>query len=148
MRWTKTARRLLGLPASAVGFRNHVGNMICWNRETVKAMRSRIEISTGLNWMVALARTLQFSEYMLYGVFVREVLGYQAVDHLPSTVPLVKPSWGAQLGSDEAISEFFSHFDLDTIAVMIHSKDGLEPVNFRHHLLRVWEQTGSTVVPG
>ena len=142
-RWTQTARRLLGLPEFEGGFRNHVGNMICWNRETVRAMRSRIEMSTGLSWRIALARTLHFSEYMLYGVFVREGLGYQAVDHLPSAVPLVKPSWGARLGSDEAISEFFSHFDPHTIAVMIHSKDGIEPERFRHHLQRVWDQTSS-----
>ena len=42
-RWTATARRLLGLPAQDGGIRNHVGNMICWNRETVKAMQGRIE---------------------------------------------------------------------------------------------------------
>ena len=142
-RWTQTARRLLGLPGVEGGFRNHVGNMICWNRETVKAMRSRIEMSTGLSWKIALARTLHFSEYILYGVFVREGLGYQNVDHLPSAVPLVKPSWAMQLETDEAISEFFSHFDPATIAVMIHSKDGIEPERIRHHLQRVWDQTGS-----
>jgi hypothetical protein len=147
LRWTQTARRLLGLPESESGFRNHVGNMICWNRETVIAMRSRIERSTGLSWKIALARTLHFSEYMLYGVFVREALGYQATDHLPSTTPLVKPSWGTLLGSDEEISGFFSHFDSNTIAVMIHSKDGIEPERFRHHLQRLWDQTGLTVVP-
>jgi hypothetical protein len=142
-RWTLTARRLLGLPGFEGGFRNHVGNMICWNRETVKAMRNRIEMETGMSWRIALARTLHFSEYMLYGVFVREGLGYQAVDHLPSTVPLVKPSWAMQLGSDGALSEFFSGFDPATIAVMIHSKDGIEPERIRQHLQRVWDQTGS-----
>jgi len=49
-----------------------VGNMICWNRETVIAMRQRVETSTGMDWQVALCRTSSFSEYMLYGIFVRE----------------------------------------------------------------------------
>ena len=75
-RWTATARRLLGLPPHDGGIRNHVGNMICWNRETVKAMQRRIESRTGINWQVALARTFSFSEYMIYGIFVRELLGY------------------------------------------------------------------------
>ena len=38
-RWTATARRLLGLSPHGGVVRNHVGNMICWNRETVKAMQ-------------------------------------------------------------------------------------------------------------
>jgi hypothetical protein len=139
-RWTASARRLLGVAQSEGGYRNYVGNMICWNRETVKAMRERIELSSGANWQVAIARTPSFSEYMLYGVFVREVLGYDAVDHAPSAVPLVKASWGSPLMSDSAIDEFFAEFDAETVAVMIHSKDGVDPSRFRPHLERRWNE--------
>lgn len=137
-RWTATARRLLGLSRREDGHRNHVGNMICWNRETVKALQQRIEISTGLNWQVALARTPSFSEYILYGVFVREVLGYDAVDHAPSAVPLVKASWGMALTTDSAIDAFFAEFDPRAVAIMIHSKDGIDPARYRRHLERRW----------
>lgn len=138
-RWTATARRLLGLPAYDGGYRNHVGNMICWNRETIRAMQRRIEFSTGMNWQVALARVRSFSEYMIYGIFVREVLGYEAVDHEPSMVPLVKPSWDVKLTTDEAIDTFFADFDSHTVAVMIHSKDGIDPVRYRSYLQRRWD---------
>jgi Family of unknown function (DUF6492) len=138
-RWTATARRLLGLSQHSGFHRNHVGNMICWNREIVKAMRQRIENSTGMEWQVALARTPSFSEYMIYGIFVREVVGYSAAGHAPSTVPLVKPSWGEALTTDSAIDAFFAHFDARTVAVMIHSKDGIDPVRYRHHLERRWD---------
>jgi hypothetical protein len=137
-RWTATARRLFGLSQRSTQYRNFVGNMICWNRETVKAMRQRIETTTGVNWQVALARTLNFSEYMLYGVFVREVLGYDAVDHAPSAIPLVKPSWGTSLTSDAAIDAFFAEFDSRTIAVMIHSKDGIDPGRIRRSIQQKW----------
>lgn len=142
-RWTATARRLLGLSQHDDGYRNHVGNMICWNRDTVKAMQQRIESSTGMNWQVALARTPSFSEYMLYGVFVREVLGYAAVDHAPSSVPLVKASWGISLTSDTAIDAFFAEFDPRTVAVMVHSKDGIDPVRYRRHLERRWNDAAA-----
>ena len=137
-RWTGVARQLLGLPASDGGYRNHVGNMICWNRETVTAMRQQIERTTGLGWQVALARTLSFSEYMIYGVFVREMLGYDKVDHAPSTVPLVKPSWGVSLATDAAVDALFSNFDPRTVAVMIHSQDGIDVPRYRPHLERLW----------
>jgi hypothetical protein len=136
--WTATARRLLGLPQRDDGYRNHVGNMICWNRETVMAMQKRIETSTGMNWQIALARTPTFSEYMLYGVFVREVLGYDAVDHSSSTRPLVKPSWGTALTTETAVGAFFEEFDPQTIALMIHSKDPYDPVILRRYLERQW----------
>jgi len=137
-RWIAAAHRLLGLAQQEGGSRCHVGNMICWNRDVVKAMQDRIEISTGMKWQVALARTTSFSEYMIYGIFVREVLGYEAVNHAPSTVPLVKPSWGLPLTTILAIDEFFADFDPRTVAVMIHSKDGINPARYRHHLERLW----------
>jgi hypothetical protein len=137
-RWTAVARRLLGLSQHDGDYHGHVGNMICWNRETVKAMQQRIEATTGMNWQIALARTSSFSEYMLYGIFVREVLGYGAVNHAPSALPLVKPSWGVALTTDSAIQEFFADFDPRTVAVMVHSKDHVDSVRLRHHLERRW----------
>lgn len=137
--WTATARRLLGISPSDRGYRNFVGHLICWNRETIQAMQHRIESTTGTNWKLALARTSNFSEYMIYGSFVREVLGYGAVDHAPSTVPLVKQSWG-ELRNEQSAKTFFSHFDPRTIAVMVHSKDGVEPARFRPYLECLWRQ--------
>ena len=77
---------------------------------------------------------------MIYGIFVREVLGYNAVDHAPSTVPLVKASWNAALTTDSAIDAFFADFDPQTVAVMVHSKDGVDPARYRPHLERRWDK--------
>jgi hypothetical protein len=137
-RWTATARHLLGIRDHDGGYRNYVGNMICWNRETVKAVRERLEANTGMNWQVALARHVSFSEYMIYGTFVREVLEYVGVDHAPSGVPLVKPFWDVASAPDSAIDQFFSEFDPRTVAVMVHSKFRLDPARYRHHLARRW----------
>ena len=101
-------------------------------------MRQRIETTSSMSWQVTLARTLSFSEYMLYGIFVREVAGYRSVDHAPSAVPLVKPSWGLALGNDTALSAFFSDLDPRTVALMIYSKDGIAPDRYRPHLEHYW----------
>lgn len=137
-RWTSTARALLRLPQYDGGYRNHIGNMICWNREVVKAMQERIETSAGTNWQAALARNISFSEYMIYGVFVREMLGYNNVDHAPSSVPLVKPSWGLSLSTPSAMDKFFADFDSRTVAIMIHSKDRIDVETYRPYLERLW----------
>jgi hypothetical protein len=78
---------------------------------------------------------------MIYGIFVREVLGYDAVDHAPSSVPLVKASWHVPLTTDSDIEAFFADFDSRTVAVMIHSKDGVDPTRYRRHLERWWNDS-------
>jgi Family of unknown function (DUF6492) len=138
-RWTAVACRLLGLSEHEVSRRGYAGHMVSWNRETVKAMQQRIEKTTGSNWQVALARTRTFSEYMLYGIFVREVMGYDAVDHAPSTVPLVKGSWGVSVTTDSAIETLLADLDPRTVAVMVHSKDKNDPALLRRHLEQLWK---------
>jgi hypothetical protein len=137
-RWTATARRLLGLPESEGEYRNHVGYLICWNRDTIQALQRRIEHTTNTQWQLALARTFSFSEYMLYGIFVREVLGYNAANHAPSDIPLIKTLWGRGSTNDSEIDELFSDFDPQTVGIMVHSKDGIEPHQFRHRLEERW----------
>ncbi|MFZ0204666.1 MAG: DUF6492 family protein [Roseiarcus sp.] len=141
-RWTSSARLKLGLPEQDGGYRCHVGNMICWNRETVIAMRQRVETSTGMDWQAALCRMSSFSEYMLYGVFVREALGYEAVCHWPSDVPLVSGSWGTAMVTDLAIEGFLANCDDRAVAVMVHSKDENDPSRLRLHLQKRWERLG------
>jgi hypothetical protein len=137
-RWTATARRLLGLPQSEGGYRNYVGYLICWNRDTIEALQQHIEHITNTQWQLAVARTFSFSEYMLYGIFVREVLGYDATNHAPSDVPLIKPLWGRGSTNGSEIDDLFSDFDPQTIGIMVHSKDGIEPHQFRYRLEERW----------
>ena len=113
--------------------------MICWNRETIHALQGRIQAHSSLDWAIAVARESTFSEYVLYGVFVRELVGYDAVDHTPSAVPLVKASWGYDLTTENRMAAFFSKFDPRTVAVMIHSKDRIDLAGLRLHLERHWK---------
>jgi hypothetical protein len=137
-RWTVTSRSLLGLAHSEGEYRNHVGNMVCWNRDTIEALQQRIERVTHTQWQLALARTLSFSEYMLYGIFVREGLGYDAANHAPSGIPLIKALWshGSPKGSE--IDDLFCDFDPRTVGIMVHSKVGIEPHQFRSRLEDFW----------
>jgi hypothetical protein len=141
-RWTSASRRLLGLPVSETRYRNHVGYLVCWNRNTIEALQQRIELSTRTRWQLALARTLSFSEYMLYGIFVREVLGYSATNHAPSDVPLIKAIWSDGSTNGSEINSLFSDLDPRTIGIMVHSKDGIEPHQFRHQLEERWSTLG------
>ncbi len=140
-RWTDTACALFGLDVADVPVRNHVGNMICWRRDIALAMLELIRERGNRKWQTTLLKQSSISEYMLYGVFVRSVIGYEAAGHVPSTIPLVKPSWEHDIKSSAGLDEFFSEFEPETIAVMLHSKDNVPVTEYRHHLERIWAST-------
>jgi hypothetical protein len=136
-RWIERSKKLLGSDRLSSN-RSYVGALVCWQRSLVQRMQARVAEATGVAWEVAIARSRSFSEYTLYGAFVRDVLGYDHTDHAPSDVPLIKPAWGKEFDSDEALDRFFAEFDPRTIGVMIHSKDGIDPARYTRHLERLW----------
>ena len=139
--WTRSARCLLGIPASPDRHRGHVGVLIAWHRSMLGEMQRRIEATAGMPWQQPIARLRTFSEYVTYGTFVREVIGYAASPHAPSTVGLVKASWGNKLDSQTKLREFFSDLQPENIAVMVHSKDGVDPLAYRQHVEALWKSS-------
>jgi hypothetical protein len=69
-RWLETSHQLLGLPTPPFPASDFIGHIIFWDKQTTKALTERIEKVTGLEWVEALCKTREFSEYMLYGYFV------------------------------------------------------------------------------
>ena len=70
-RWVETSHELLGLPTPPLPASDFIGHIIFWDQQTTRAMASKIEAVTSLDWVEALCRTREFSEYMLYGYFVQ-----------------------------------------------------------------------------
>jgi hypothetical protein len=81
--WVETSHQLLGLPAPSFPAADFIGHIMFWDQETTRAMASRIEAVTGLDWVDALCRTREFSEYMLYGYFVQSESDF-ADTHTPT----------------------------------------------------------------
>jgi hypothetical protein len=76
--WHRVAAELLGLPPESSYDTNHIGNVIPWHRETAVAMQRRVSEVTGKPWQVAVGRRHAFSEYILYGMYARNVAGPKA----------------------------------------------------------------------
>jgi hypothetical protein len=138
-RWTRTACALLGLDDTSLEVRGHVGSLVCWKTAHVRAMVTRVEEIARRDWRRALMNQRSFSEYVLYGAYVRGVLGLESSGHVPSKRPLDKHSWGMDLSSPKALTDFLSDFDPQTIAVMVHSKDPIDLNRYRSELRRIWD---------
>jgi hypothetical protein len=74
--WHQTARRLLGLPvAERLPLHDYICWPMAWSPGVVRSMLRHIEENTGMSWQTAVAGEMHFSEGILYGVYVDEVLG-------------------------------------------------------------------------
>jgi hypothetical protein len=74
--WHRVARRLLGLPpAPGLPLPDYVTPVNFWDPALVRAMQTRISETTGRHWLDAFTAQLHISEFIVYGVFVDEVLG-------------------------------------------------------------------------
>lgn len=73
--WHRVARELLGLPPPPPPpLPDYVTALTFWDPTIVRAMQRRITEVTGRDWMDAFNAQLHISEFILYGVFVDEVL--------------------------------------------------------------------------
>jgi hypothetical protein len=92
--WVRSSHRLMGLAEPAFPADDFIGHIIFWDRLTVRAMIERIERVTGLDWVEALCRARDISEYMLYGHFVRNNAGFMN-HHRATTKNLCLSYWDA-----------------------------------------------------
>lgn len=122
VRWHQVARRLLALPATdSLPLHDYVSSLNPWDPALVRAMQHRISEVTGRSWLDAVTSQLHVSEFILYGVFVEELVG------ATQRRPLLGPSfchnyWDTTpLGHDDALA-FIDRMPSDAIGMMISSK--------------------------
>lgn len=69
--WTRNCDRLLGQDSTTFPADDYIGNVIVLEKSAVRDMVAAIERVTQTSWVAALCKTRSFSEYLLYGHFVR-----------------------------------------------------------------------------
>ncbi|WP_310166531.1 DUF6492 family protein [Arthrobacter sp. BE255] len=122
--WHAAARRLLGLPPQhARVLPDYICWPCAWQPESVRRMLKRVELVTGLPWATAVGRELHFSEMILYGVFIKEVLGASEDLHLTNVMRCLNHS--AEVALDEvSLRALLAGARPDDVAIMISAKSG------------------------
>jgi hypothetical protein len=122
-RWVETSHQLLGLPKPSLPASDFIGHILFWDRQTTQAMASKIEAVTGLDWIEALCRTREFSEYMLYGYFVQGDAGF-AARHTPALRTQCVSYWDKpKLGKGE-LNRLLRSANKDDVAFSVASFSG------------------------
>jgi hypothetical protein len=106
-RWQQAAGKLLGLPPSDYYGAEYIEPFVVWDRAVGLGMINRIEKITRCDWIVSLARTPHFSEYVLYGVYADQVLGLEAAKLCPDANPLCHSRWGGNPFNNAADEDAF-----------------------------------------
>lgn len=83
----------MGLPPSDYYGAEYIDSLVVWNRSVALGMIERIENIFRRNWMISLARTPHFSEYVLYAVYADRVLGLEAAELYADANPLCNSRW-------------------------------------------------------
>jgi hypothetical protein len=118
-RWSAHAAAVLALPSDRRNDHDYVGTLIAWRRQTVLAMMAHIEAAHGRHWVKVLAARRAFSECMLYGRFVDDLL--EGVDHFHDNHELCHVFWNGEVPDAETLAAFLERMAPGQVAVGIQS---------------------------
>jgi hypothetical protein len=119
--WTRNCDRLLGhKEATAFPADDYIGNIIVWDKDALADMTRAIERTTGKSWAQALCNTRAFSEYLLYGHFVRKSAQHLAA-HAITTESLANAYWDATPLGATAVAAMLDDMPEPKVALCIQS---------------------------
>jgi hypothetical protein len=119
-RWVETSHQLLGLDTPPLPAPDYIGHIIFWDRDTTRAMVAKIESATGRDWVEALCRTRDFSEYMLYGYFAESDRAFAAT-HTPVSITPCVSYWEAPRLDRTGLSRLLDRARPDDVAFSVAS---------------------------
>lgn len=120
--WHRVARDLLGLPpAPPPPLPDYVSPLNFWHPPLVRALQHRIRETTGRDWLDAFNSRLHISEFILYGVFVDEVLS-ASQPQPPAETTICHNNWQRTPLDHDAAIAFVDQLGPEAIAMMISAK--------------------------
>ncbi len=120
--WHRVARELLGLPpAPPPPLPDYVSPFNAWDPAVVRAMQQHIRKVTGQDWLDMFCRRLHISEFVLYGVFVDEVLSGSG-PRPPADNGICHNSWDRTPLDTPAAIAFAEQLKPEAVAMMISAK--------------------------
>lgn len=131
-KWSRTAGALLGIDAPAVSPHDYIATLIAWRRQSVTDMCRHIERETGRHWVAALGAKRKFSECMLYGRYVDEVL--RGKGHFHAGEEFCRVQWYGTPMSDAEFNAFLDTVEPEQVAIGMQSFIGTDVDRMRRLL--------------
>ena len=137
IRWHRSAERLLGIDSRPLPLPDYIGGLVPWRRDVAVSLLERIESQSGRHWMPTLARARHFSEYVLYGRFVDDVLE-RSLGRVASSASLCRCYWETVPLTHAELETFIDGASPSEVAVMVSAKAGMKPAAYADVFERRW----------
>jgi hypothetical protein len=122
VRWHQVAREILGLPlAPPPPLPDYINPLNFWRPAVVRALQQQISATTGRDWLDAFNSRLHISEFILYGVFVDEILSSSGPRPSGETM-ISHNSWEREPLDRDAAITLAESLPRDAVALMISAK--------------------------
>lgn len=122
--WSRNAGAALGIEHPVVSPHDYISTLIAWGRRDVQAMCSHIERRHGRHWVEVVGSSRKFSECMIYGRFVDEVLG--GAGHFHATEEFCRVHWMGSAMSDDEFLRFLTGMSPHQVAIGMQSFIGTD----------------------
>ncbi|WP_274630066.1 DUF6492 family protein [Arvimicrobium flavum] len=122
--WSDNAARVLGIPVEPISNDDYITTVIAWRRATMVALCEHLEKVSGRNWVAAAGTRRKFSECMIYGRFVDDVLAGQ--DHFHDDREFCHVKWFGDPMSDEQLADFVATMAPEQVAIGMQSFIGTD----------------------
>jgi hypothetical protein len=130
--WSQNAAATLGIAAPDGAFHDYISTLIAWDRATALAMCAHVERVSGRHWVEAIGATRKYSECLIYGRYVDEVLN--GADHFHGAEELCRVQWTGEPLSEKTFREFVDGLGEEQSAIGLQSFIGTDPAWMRRIL--------------
>jgi hypothetical protein len=122
--WSRNAGSVLGIDASRASTHDYISTVIAWRRETVRAMCARMEKIHGRNWVEVIGSERKFSECMIYGRYVDDVL--DGAGHFHGSEEFCRVHWTGEALSGDEFRRFVAAMAPEQVAIGMQSFIGTD----------------------
>lgn len=132
--WLAHSDALLGIGPYRLPASDFIDSMVSWRADTVRSLLSHVEARQGVSWQRAVTRTRAFSEYIIYGRYVEEVLHGEG--HALTEEAFCHVFWFADSYSNDEVGlrQFLSEMGPRQIGIGIQSFIGFDIADVRRVL--------------
>ncbi|MDQ6436664.1 DUF6492 family protein [Mesorhizobium sp. LHD-90] len=130
--WATNAGKLLGLPPSSDVGHDYITTLIAWNRRTVVDMCRHIEAVNHRHWVSAIGSARKFSECLIYGRYVDDVIHGEG--HFHDAREFCNVLWYGKPMSDDEFHAFVADMSTEQVAICMQSFIGTDVARIRRLL--------------
>ncbi|MER8573220.1 DUF6492 family protein [Mesorhizobium sp. M1338] len=122
--WSRNAGAALGIDPSRTSNHDYISTLIAWRRDTVLAMCGQIEKVHGRNWVEVVGSARKFSECMIYGRYVDDLL--EGAGHFHGSEEFCRVHWTGEALSDDEFRNFVAAMAPEQVAIGMQSFIGTD----------------------